>query len=336
MQSLYPARRREFLSDEGLEALERIRVGALATVDEQGECEVRPMNFVLWEGAVYLHTSPDSALARRGRGTLTGWCDEAWIPSYWRHPKQACPATTYYTSVVARGALGVVEDLNEKAAVLQAFMHKYQSEGGYVELDAQDPLYRGPLAALCVLRMELEDLCCKRKYGQHLTPSARQRVLQGLVDRGDWRTSQRMRQNNQDLAWVEGFCGDGGAMSGEAIWTLLRDTYWAHKRSPEGVEQSRRTALAQWGFFEGGQLRAYARVEGFWLSDVVVADGWRGRGIGTGLLQRLLADPKVRGLARVGLDTRDAEEFYQRLGFVRVGRGPTGSWMMVRLSSAEG
>ena len=166
--TIYPPRRSEFISSEGVESLSLIRVAVLATVDEDGECEARPLNFVWLDGAVYFHTAPQSNLASRGRATLTGWHDEAWIPSYWRHPEQACPATTYYTSVVARGALSQVECLETKARVLQAFMHKYQPEGGYHPLQADHRLYAGPLASLCVLRMEVQDLSCKAKYGQHL------------------------------------------------------------------------------------------------------------------------------------------------------------------------
>lgn len=327
----HPPRRREFLSADGMQVLERARLGVLVSADGSA----RPMNFVLHEDALWFHTSPHSLVTQSGGATFTSWVDEAWIPSYWRHPRQACPATTYYTSVVARGQLRAETDLHVKARVLECFMSKYQPEGGYQRLDADDKLYAGPLAALTVLKMSLDDLSCKAKYGQHLSPEARQRVLDGLTRRGDWRTTELMRRHNSDLTVSDGFCGDGGAMKAEQIWALLRDTYWAHKRDLEIVERNRRKALAQWGYFEAGELRAYLRFEGFWLFDVIVHPDWRGRGLGKELLRRALADPKIAELPRLGLDTRDADAFYERFGFVRVGRSPGGSWIMIRQAEGE-
>lgn len=330
--TLFPPRRSEFITSEGLESLEQIRVGVLATLDERGECEARPLNFVLLDGALYFHTAPASNLAARGRATMTGWHDEAWIPSYWRHAQQACPATTYYTSVVARGALTQVECLETKARVLQAFMHKYQPEGGYHPLQAEHKLYAGPLASLSVLRMELEDLSCKAKYGQHLQPGARRKVLNGLIERGDLRTTELMRRYNPDLL-AEGLCADGGAFRAEGIWELLKHTYWAWKRNPELVEINRRNALAQVGYIKDGEILAYARIEGFWLYDVIVHPELRGQGIGKAMIELLLRQPKVQALSRIGLDTRDADGLYERYGFIKVGRGPSGSWIMIRPQS---
>jgi nitroimidazol reductase NimA-like FMN-containing flavoprotein (pyridoxamine 5'-phosphate oxidase superfamily)/GNAT superfamily N-acetyltransferase len=333
MKTAFPPRRHEFLSHEGVDSLQQIRVGVLATLDEQGQCEARPLNFCWLEGSLWFHTSPHSLLARRDCATFTGWHDEAWIPSYWRHPQQACPATTYYTSVVVRGRLQIELDLATKARVLQAFMAKYQPEGGHHPLQADHKLYSGPLQALTVMRMEIEDLSCKAKYGQHLSSEARQKVRNGLIGRGDWRTTSLMKRYNPDLQIPDGYTGDGGAMSAEAIWSLLQDTYWASQRDLEITERNRCKALSQWGYFQDGQLKAYLRLEGNWLYDVIVSPQLRGRGIGSELLTRALADPKVAELPRIGLDTRDGQDFYRRFGFQVIGRSPNGSWVMMRPGS---
>jgi predicted N-acetyltransferase YhbS len=52
-----------------------------------------------------------------------------------------------------------------------------------------------------------------------------------------------------------------------------------------------------------------------WLAGMVVAGPWRGRGIGSALVQTLLADAARLGFERVYLGT-DAPPFYQRLGAV--------------------
>ena len=48
---------------------------------------------------------------------------------------------------------------------------------------------------------------------------------------------------------------------------------------------------------------------------VVVAPAWRGRGVGEAMMRLLLAHPAVRRVRRVYLGTRDAQRFYERLGF---------------------
>jgi len=70
-----------------------------------------------------------------------------------------------------------------------------------------------------------------------------------------------------------------------------------------------------------GQL-VYSTAEGaasVWIEDVVVAEGWRGRGIGRALLDHVLAWANERGATRaqllVDLDNPPALEFYRHLGW---------------------
>jgi GNAT superfamily N-acetyltransferase len=53
-----------------------------------------------------------------------------------------------------------------------------------------------------------------------------------------------------------------------------------------------------------------------WLMDVIVAPEHRGRGIGQALVHALLEHPVLRGVAYIGLRTRDAHGLYTRFGFV--------------------
>ena len=132
------------------------------------------------------------------------------------------------------------------------------------------------------------------------------------------------------LVQSNSYWGDGSAMQAEPIWQLLRDTYWACRRELEIVARNHRAALTQCGYFHNGQLKAYLRVEEDWLYDVIVSPELRGRGIGSELLSRVLADPKVEALPRLALNTRDADDFYSRFGFERDGHSPNGSWVMSR------
>ena len=53
-----------------------------------------------------------------------------------------------------------------------------------------------------------------------------------------------------------------------------------------------------------------------WVCDVFVDESERGQGIGSRLMQAIVDDPRLRGLRRLVLATRDAHEVYRRHGFV--------------------
>jgi len=55
-----------------------------------------------------------------------------------------------------------------------------------------------------------------------------------------------------------------------------------------------------------------------WVYDVVVAPEWRGGGLGEAVMRLCLDHPRVRGAARVLLQTRDAQPLYRKLGFIDV------------------
>jgi ribosomal protein S18 acetylase RimI-like enzyme len=52
-----------------------------------------------------------------------------------------------------------------------------------------------------------------------------------------------------------------------------------------------------------------------YLTDVIVAETARGRGIGSWMVEAILAHPNLQGLRRVALYTRDAQALYERYGF---------------------
>lgn len=313
-------RRKEFATDEQLtEVLAAARYGYLAT----GAAELRPMNHVLLEGELYFHTAgPGSLAARAGEPAVFSCLESAtWLPSYWRDPELACPATTYYRSAVVRGRLSAIESLEEKARVLEAFMQKYQPEGGYAPFT--DRRYAGPLKALTVLAMSLEECSCKVKLGQHLPLKHKQRVYQGLIERGDVAFARAMLRVNPELAGpLQGWVSDPARIPPEEVWELLRHTYWAHKRSPEIVRRNLEEALLNLAYYQDGRMLAYCRVNRIhpgtaWLYDVIVHPEARGRGLGQGLIEQMLQRVPDE---RIFLDTRDAMSLYARYGWLEVNR----------------
>jgi N-acetylglutamate synthase-like GNAT family acetyltransferase len=104
----------------------------------------------------------------------------------------------------------------------------------------------------------------------------------------------------------------------DAVHRLLRDTYWACKRSKKAVRLSIDNSLC-FGLFHGGKQVGVARVltdhaANSYLCDVVIAPPYRSRGLGTWFMKSVLDHPVVRK-TRVFLITRDAQPFYRKLGF---------------------
>jgi GNAT superfamily N-acetyltransferase len=52
-----------------------------------------------------------------------------------------------------------------------------------------------------------------------------------------------------------------------------------------------------------------------YLTDVIVAEDARGKGIGIWMMQTIMAHPDLQGLRRIALWTRDARRLYEKFGF---------------------
>jgi ribosomal protein S18 acetylase RimI-like enzyme len=52
-----------------------------------------------------------------------------------------------------------------------------------------------------------------------------------------------------------------------------------------------------------------------YLTDVIVAGDMRGRGVGSWMVEAIVAHPDLQGLRRLALFTRDARRLYERFGF---------------------
>ena len=84
---------------------------------------------------------------------------------------------------------------------------------------------------------------------------------------------------------------------------------------------------------DDGRQVAFARVVTdlatfAYLTDVGVAPAARGKGIGTWIVEAVLAHPDLQGLRRVTLLTRDAQDLYKKFGFTT--DMPTSTYMELR------
>jgi GNAT superfamily N-acetyltransferase len=103
------------------------------------------------------------------------------------------------------------------------------------------------------------------------------------------------------------------------IHDFLAASYWATGIPRDVVDRSIEGALC-FGLFEDGRQVGFARVitdsaTFAYLADVFVIESHRGHGLATWLMESILAHPRLQGLRRWMLVTRDAHPLYRKVGF---------------------
>jgi nitroimidazol reductase NimA-like FMN-containing flavoprotein (pyridoxamine 5'-phosphate oxidase superfamily)/N-acetylglutamate synthase-like GNAT family acetyltransferase len=324
--------------DEAVALLRRARVVHLASTNEEGEPVLRALNAVVVRGSVAFHGAPvgEKTEAVGRKAVVAAEEVVASIPSYFVDPERACPATTLYRSAQVHGVVEEVVDPTHKAEVLAALMAKYQPEGGHVPLSATHPLYSKAIAGLMIMAVSLESVDGKAKLGQNRTPVERRRMLEKMWERGlpsDPAAVEDVLRANPDtprpafLTPPKGsgatslVCAPAEAGDLDRAADLLADAYWNEDSAREAVVRAHLGSSAWVGARdEEGRLVATARAmsdvgKRAWIYDVMVAPGWRGLGLGEAVIRLLLDHPAVRHVRRVYLRTRDAQQFYARMGF---------------------
>jgi len=100
---------------------------------------------------------------------------------------------------------------------------------------------------------------------------------------------------------------------------LRHRSYWAQEITPEILDRSLENSLC-FGIYLDGRQIGFARVATdfatfAWLADVFIVEEKRGQGFSKKLVAAVLAHPKLQGLRRFMLGTRDAHGLYARFGF---------------------
>lgn len=197
-------RRKEFTVEEEQEIitfLDQCSFGFLGTISPDGHPRVTPLNFVYMDGCFYFHGSlAGEKMKQIKQNTSVSFTvaeEFSLIPSYFTDPELACPATSFFKSVMAFGQAEQVKDLEIKGRVLQRFMEKLQPQGGYVPIDATDPRYTGQLKAVAVVQITPERLTAKFKFGQNLSSEQFEDLNSKLEARNEGRdteTAEMMRK----------------------------------------------------------------------------------------------------------------------------------------------
>jgi len=110
----------------------------------------------------------------------------------------------------------------------------------------------------------------------------------------------------------------------ERIHAYLMRSYWAEGVPLSVVRRSIEGSLC-FGIFTKGEQVAFARVVTdsstfAYLCDVYVLEEFRGRGLAKWMMDEVVAHPKLQGLRRFTLATRDAHSLYARYGFAPLAR----------------
>jgi ribosomal protein S18 acetylase RimI-like enzyme len=119
----------------------------------------------------------------------------------------------------------------------------------------------------------------------------------------------------------------------DAVLDMLRATHWAHSMTRPVLERAIANSLCV-AVYESDRTVAFARAVTdlatyAYLTDVVVADAFRGRGYGRWMVELFLAHPDLQGLRRIALLTRDAQRLYEPFGFT-VGVSGGSTYMEIR------
>lgn len=199
-------RRAEFSSTawpEIHEVLDQAEIGSLGIIVADGSPRVIPVNFarVSMDGMIGFHCAMEGekweAFQSEPFVTFSAIIPHAIIPSYWTTNTHASGATHYFKSVQINGQLKVVTQPTEKAYILQALMEKYQPEGQYLPVAAEEPMYVKSLKETGVIEIRPERVTAKMKFGQNLPEHTRLKLIELLNERGrpiDLATAEEIRK----------------------------------------------------------------------------------------------------------------------------------------------
>lgn len=107
----------------------------------------------------------------------------------------------------------------------------------------------------------------------------------------------------------------------EVLHAYLRRAYWSEGIPFEVLERAVRGSLCIGAYEQaGGQVGLVRLVSDYatfcYVCDVFVLEAHRGRGISQGMVKMAIEHPRLQGLRRWFLVTRDAHGLYAQFGFV--------------------
>ena len=151
---------REIKDQETIKSiLDQAQVGRMATINRKGFPVIKPVNYLYWEGKIYLHSSrKGEKISDIRRGSPV--CFEVDQPiAYVPAKGPACKASYYYRSILIKGKGILVNSRKKKMDILERLMEKYQPEGSYEGIAAEI------LDKTAVIEISIEELTAKENLG---------------------------------------------------------------------------------------------------------------------------------------------------------------------------
>jgi nitroimidazol reductase NimA-like FMN-containing flavoprotein (pyridoxamine 5'-phosphate oxidase superfamily) len=151
---------RELKDRETITALlEKSLVGRIATVNKKGLPVIKPINFLYWNGKVYIHSSLKGEKVkdiRRGSPI----CFEVDEPiSFVTARENTCSANYYFRSIIIKGGAALVRQETKKLEILERLMGKYQPERGYGKITEET------LERTAIIEIVVEEMTAKERLG---------------------------------------------------------------------------------------------------------------------------------------------------------------------------
>ena len=188
--------------DKIIQFLNEEQTGRISSIDENGYPQIIPMNFVLINNIVYMHSHiRGEKLNNIKRNSKVGFEVDRnleFLPSYFFDPNDASLADTLYISVVIKGEAVIVSDSTEKALALNALMKKYQPEGKYEPMRENMQV----LNQVAVIKISPNEMNGKYKIGQHMTKQKRIELAENILIRNS--------KTAQDTLEIMGFTVENG------------------------------------------------------------------------------------------------------------------------------
>ncbi|MBT4455079.1 MAG: pyridoxamine 5'-phosphate oxidase family protein [Candidatus Nitrosopelagicus sp.] len=188
--------------DKIIQFLNEEQTGRISSIDENGYPQIIPMNFVLINNIVYMHSHiRGEKLNNIKRNSKVGFEVDKnleFLPSYFFDPNDASLADTLYISVVIKGEAVIVSDSTEKALALNALMKKYQPEGKYEPMRENMQV----LNQVAVIKILPNEINGKYKIGQHMSKQKRIELAENILIRNS--------KTAQDTLEIMGFAVENG------------------------------------------------------------------------------------------------------------------------------
>tara|TARA_B100000959_G_scaffold78594_1_gene83419 strand:+ start:796 stop:1428 length:633 start_codon:yes stop_codon:yes gene_type:complete len=188
--------------DKIIQFLNEEQTGRISSIDENGYPQIIPMNFVLINNIVYMHSHiRGEKLNNIKRNSKVGFEVDRnleFLPSYFFDPNDASLADTLYISVVIKGEAVIVSDSTEKALALNALMKKYQPEGKYEPMRENMQV----LNQVAVIKILPNEMNGKYKIGQHMPKQKRIELAENILIRNS--------KTAQDTLEIMGFAVENG------------------------------------------------------------------------------------------------------------------------------